>query len=240
MNDRSFINEWYAATLHAEINLDGVAMSVPKVKEYVELSHIMKTGMITFPGASDVEIYSQGPRIENGSLIDAIRCLGTSSTYIDAPYHVNEAGKKISDYPLDKLVNLPVVVIQKPSSRREFLPEDFFGADITGKAVLLYTANDTLFGLPDYAINAPFISDDAAQWLVKHKAALVGIDSLLVDNVDTPEKVPVHNALLGNEIIIAENMTNLRNLVGKRAYLTAVPPRAEMGSFPVRIFASIY
>ncbi|WP_072044176.1 cyclase family protein [Citrobacter amalonaticus] len=206
-------------------------------KEFIELSHVISTGMITFPGASDVEIYDNTSRNENGSVIDSIRCYGTTATYLDAPFHVFPEGKKISDYPLHKLVGLPVVVVCKPEERRAFLPEDLMGLELQGRAVLFFTGNDRNFGTGAYFRNAPFIHVDTAAYLVRHGAAFVGIDSLLVDDVNHPEAVPVHRALLGHDIPIAENLTGIGQLVGKNAELTAVPPRAEMGSFPVRIFA---
>lgn len=206
-------------------------------KEFFELSHVIRTGMITFPGASDVEIYGNTSRNENGSVIDSIRCYGTTATYLDAPFHVFPEGKKISDYPLHKLVGLPVVVVCKPEERRAFLPEDLVGLELQGRAVLFLTGNDRNFGTDAYFRNAPFIHVDTAAYLVRHGAAFVGIDSLLVDDVNHPEAVPVHRALLGHDIPIAENLTGIGQLVGKNAELTAVPPRAEMGSFPVRIFA---
>lgn len=195
--------------------------------------------MMTFPGCSDLDINTRGPRIPNGSLIDSIRMLGTTATYIDAPYHVDEYGHKISDYPLHKLVNLPVVVVAKPAERRVFTLEDMSDLDVGGKAVLLHTGNDCLFGREEYRINAPYLSTEAATWLAENGAALVGIDSCLVDNVDHPESVPVHKILLGSGVVIAENLTNIHLLAGRKSMLTAVPPKAEMGSFPTRIFAQL-
>lgn len=209
-------------------------------KQFIELSHVISTGMITFPGFSDVEIYGNTSRNENGSVIDSIRFYGITATYLDAPFHVFPEGEKISEYPLHKLVGLPIVVVCKPEGRRAFLPEDLAERELHGKAVLFFTGNDRNFGTDAYFHNAPFIHVDTAAYLVRHGAAFVGIDSLLVDDVNHPEAVPVHKMLLGEGIPIAENLTGLGQLEGKKAELTAVPPRVEMGSFPVRIFAQVY
>lgn len=214
-------------------------MKTLNFSEYIDLSHVLSSGMMTFPGCSDLEIDSRGPRIPNGSLIDSIRMLGTTSTYIDAPYHVDEQGTKISDYSLEKLINLPVIIVSKPESRRAFLLEDVEGMDVAGKAVLFHTGNDRRFGSEAYKTDAPYLATEVAVWLADNKASLAGIDSCLVDNVDHPEEVPVHKVLLSQGVVIAENMRNIDLLVGKKAYLTAVPPKVEMGSFPARIFASI-
>ncbi|WJD60693.1 cyclase family protein [Pseudomonas kurunegalensis] len=216
-------------------------MNFSDIQDYVDLNHVLRSGMVTFPGTSVLDITDHEPRYENGSLVDSLHVLGITSTYIDSPYHVKDGAPKISDYSLKALVNLPIVVIKKPEDRRMFLIEDMGDISVEGKAVLFYTKQDRFFGLPEYNENAPFISTPLAEWLVEHKAALVGIDSILVDDLDNcATTVPVHNLLLNNGVVIAENMTNLSAVVSRVALLTAVPPRVEMSSFPVRIFATIF
>ncbi len=63
---------------------------------------------------------------------------------------------------------------------------------------------------------------------------------MLVDNYKKNDTIPVHDMLLKHGIVIAEDMTNIASVEGKDAYLTAVPPRAPMASFPARIFAAVY
>ncbi|MFS2221713.1 cyclase family protein [Pantoea sp. B65] len=217
-----------------------MAVTLPVVKQYVDLNHPLESGMQTYPGLSDVHIYKTAPRYPNGALIDGIKFLGISATYIDAPYHADEHGMKITDYPLEKLVNLPIVVIEKPKDRVTFEVTDFKGVDVNGKAVLLHSGRSQFFGTPEYASHPPYLSTAAAEWLVKNHASLVGIDSLLVDNFNKNDTIPVHDILLKNGVVIAEDMTNISAVIGKDAFLTAVPPRAPMTSFPTRIFATIF
>ena len=212
-----------------------------KVKEYIELNHMIKHGMETYPGLSHVHVYEHAPRFENNALIDAIDLLGISGTYIDSPFHEDPEGAKICDYPLEKLVNLPVVVINKPQGRRAFQIEDFSGFDLAGKAVLLNSQHDRFFGQARYGEQTPYISVDAAHYLVAQGAAFVGIDSPLVDDLDTSSAaIPVHNILLSNGIVICEDMTNIAAVEGKTAWLTAVPPRVPLASFPARVFATVF
>ncbi|KGA44419.1 Kynurenine formamidase [Yersinia frederiksenii] len=217
-----------------------MAVTLPKPQKYVELNHPLETGMQTYPGLSDVEIYKTAPRYPNGALIDGIKFLGISATYIDSPYHADEKGMKISDYPLEKLVNLPIVVVKLPANSHVFDVSSFKNLDVKGKAVLLNTGKSKEFGTPEYSKNPPYMTTEAANWLVNNHASLVGIDALLVDNFNKNDTIPVHDILLKNGIVIAEDMTNIDAVAGKDAYLTAVPPRAPMASFPARIFAAIY
>ncbi|HGW5930640.1 cyclase family protein [Klebsiella pneumoniae] len=216
------------------------AVEIPKPKAYIDLNHPLESGMQTYPGLSDVEIYKTAPRYGNGALIDGIKFLGISATYIDSPYHADEKGMKISDYPLEKLVNLPVIVIKVGKDKKFFDVSDLKDKNVNGKAVLFETGKSKFFGKPEYAQDPPYLTTDAAKWLINHNAAFVGIDALLVDNYKKNDTIPVHDMLLKHGIVIAEDMTNIASVEGKDAYLTAVPPRAPMASFPARIFAAVY
>ncbi|MGE1563643.1 cyclase family protein [Pantoea septica] len=216
------------------------AVVLPVVKEYVELNHPIRENMKTYPGLSEVKLYTKGGRNPSGSIIDGIKLLGISGTYIDAPFHMSDKGGKIADYPLSKLVNLPVIVVEKAAGRRTYEVADFEGKEVDGKAVLLHTGQDRYFGKEAYSKNSPYVSTQAAEWLVRHGAVLVGIDAVLIDDYEHTETTPVHDILLRNGVIIAEDMTNIGAVKGKDAYLTAVPPRVPMASFPARIFAAVY
>ncbi|CNC48136.1 TPA: cyclase family protein [Yersinia enterocolitica] len=217
-----------------------MAVTLPTPEKYVDLNHPLETGMQTYPGLSDVQIYKTAPRYANGALIDGIKFLGISATYIDSPYHADEKGMKISDYPLEKLVNLPVIVVKLAPGSDVFDVSAFRNLNVKGKAVLLNTGKSKVFGTAEYSKNPPYMTTEAANWLVSNQAALVGIDALLVDNFNKNDTIPVHDILLKHGIVIAEDMTNLEAVAGKDAYLTAVPPRAPMASFPARIYAAIY
>ena len=58
----------------------------------------------------------------------------------------------------------------------------------------------------------------AAEWMVQKGIKLFGIDCITVD-LPTPLRpkgfdFPVHRTLLGNDVLIAENVTNLRSILG--------------------------
>jgi hypothetical protein len=56
---------------------------------YIDLNHVASTGMQTYPGLSLVEFFDYAPRFSNTALIDEATMLGITSTYIDAPYHID-------------------------------------------------------------------------------------------------------------------------------------------------------
>ena len=75
--------------------------------------------------------------------------------------------------------------------------------------------------------------------LVDSGAAMVGIDSLNIDDIGDLAR-PAHTILLGAGIPICEHLTNLASVPIEGAWFSAVPaPVSGTGTFPVRAIASI-
>jgi kynurenine formamidase len=214
----------------------------------IDLSHEIEHGMITYPGlpapvisdwlarSESTTRYAPGTTFQMGK----IEMLANTGTYIDAPFHRYEGGADIAGYPLDAIADLPGVVVRATQrSSRALDVEVFRGRDVRGKAVLLHTGWDAHWRTEHYGTGHPFITRAAAELLVAAGAALVGIDSLNIDD-DKDGARPAHTILLGAGIAIVEHMTNLRALPDTGFQFYAVPPRVKgMGSFPVRAFARV-
>jgi kynurenine formamidase len=103
--------------------------------------------------------------------------------------------------------------------------------------VLFATGWDRHWGTDAYGTGAPFLTADLVAALVARRPALVGIDSVNIDDVDDGNR-PAHSQLLGNGIAIVEHMTNLAALPDRGCHFFAVPPKVRaFGTFPVRAFA---
>src|SRR5262249_32256302 len=146
-------------------------------------------------------------------------------------------GKDLSQLPLERLADLESVVIRIDRSKgRAIRPADLDGAEIRGKAVLFHTGWDKHWRTDRYFEGHPFLTRDIAEYLVQAGAALVGIDSLNIDDIDDLTR-PVHTALLGAEIPIVEHMCSLEQLPDRDFRFFAVPVKVKgMGTFPVRAF----
>ena len=216
----------------------------------VDLSHTIRAGLVTYPGLpapsitphltreASREIYAPGTEFA----MDVITMIGNTGTYLDSPFHRFHDGGDLASLDLNTLVDLPAVVIHHRGPARAVDTGDL-PADIPpGSAVLIDTGWDRHFGTAAYSIDAPFLSEAATDHLVRLGVALVGIDSVNIDDA-SPESAgrrPVHTALLGNGIHVVEHLTNLAALPARGARFTAVPPRVEgFGTFPVRAFATV-
>jgi arylformamidase len=215
---------------------------------FVDLSHHVRDGMVTLPGlpAHEVtpfltreaskETYAQGTTFDIGR----ISMVANTGTYVDAPYHRFADGYDLSGLPLERLANVPAVVVDvRGSGRRGIGAEALAPYQVAGRAVLLHTGDSVRFGTPEYVVDAHFLTSDGAEWLVDQRASVVGIDASNIDDM-TDGTRPSHTLLLQAGIPIVEHLTGLDALSPRDAVrFTAVPPMVEgMGTFPVRAFAT--
>lgn len=218
-------------------------------RRLVELSHPIRAGMITYPGlpaptitpyltrSDSVGRYAPGTEFA----MDTITLLGNTGTYLDAPWHRFADGADLAALPLDRLADLPAVVLRIAGTPARRVDAELLqpAGDVRGAAVLIHSGDDARFGTPEYAQGAAFLSRDGAQWLVDQGAALVGIDAVNIDDA-TDGTRPAHTLLLQAGIPVVEHLTGLAKLPLRGARFTATPPMvAEFGTFPVRAFAAI-
>jgi len=214
----------------------------------VELSHVIRAGMITVSGLPGPEITPfltreatrehYGPGAEFA--IDRLTLVGNTGTYLDSPFHRYPGGADLSAIPLDRTADLPAVVVRVTGTRQRGIDVGALAAlDVRGKAVLLHTGDDARFGTPEYAADAHFLTRAGAAWLAAHDAALVGIDAVNIDDTADRDR-PAHSLLLAAGIPVVEHLTGLGQLPPAGAWFTAAPLRVEgFGTIPVRAFARL-
>jgi kynurenine formamidase len=111
--------------------------------------------------------------------------------------------------------------------------------DLRGTAVLFETGWSRHWGTEAYhPPGNPFVTESLAMALAESGAALVGIDSVNIDETTRGDR-PAHSILLGAGIPIVEHLTRLEQLPDEGFEFSAVPVKvAGMGTFPVRAFAT--
>jgi kynurenine formamidase len=214
----------------------------------VDLSHRIEHGMTTYPGLPAPEIGDHMSREDSHGRYPAgtefqigrITMVANTGTYIDVPFHRYRDGADLASVELAGLVNLPGLCVDVSGADRKIGPEAFAGRDLAGAAVLVRTGWDRHWRTGHYGDAAhPFLSADAVQALVSQRPAVVGIDTVNIDDLADLLR-PAHTGLLGAGIPILEHMTGLRSLPAQGFTFHAAPiPVAGMGSFPVRAYAVI-
>jgi arylformamidase len=219
---------------------------IPSQKRFIDIAHAIEHDLITYPGlpgprighhldrASSRQHYAPGTEFHIGK----IEMIANTGTYVDAPYHRYADGKDLATLPLGALADLDGVVIRAAQHKGRAIDAALFhGLPLGGKAVLVHTGWSRHWRTEQYGREHPFLTEDAAEYLVSAGVALVGIDSLNIDDTSDARR-PVHSMLLRAEIPIVEHLTNLAALPDRGFRFFAVPPMVTgMGSFPVRAFA---
>jgi kynurenine formamidase len=215
-------------------------------KKIVDLSHVIEHGMTTYPRQPGPQICDFRTRegsaanYDDGSSfqIGRIDMVANTGTYLDSPFHRFAEGKDLADQSLESLADLPGIVVRRPWEDAIAVDAPAFeGLDVRGKAVLVHTGWDRHWRTERYGKDHSFLTPAAADWLVEHGAALVGIDSNNIDDTRVRAR-PVHTRLLGADIPICEHMTGLGQLPDQAFRFSAVPPKVRgMGTFPVRAYA---
>lgn len=212
----------------------------------IDLSHPITDGMTTYPGLPGPEITEHVTRAEtlerfgNGVSfsIGRICMVANTGTYVDVPFHYYADGDDLAGTGIDRLAELDTVVIDHADGR-SLGADAFERVGVTGRAVLIRTGWDRHFGTDAYGVSAPFLSADGVAALVERGAALVGIDSVNIDDMGDMTR-PAHCGLLRAGIPIVEHLRRLDALPAGGFRFTAVPPMvAGMGTFPVRAFARV-
>jgi arylformamidase len=212
----------------------------------MDLSHTVEHGTITYPGLpapvitdflsreASVPRYAPGVSFHIGR----IDMVANTGTYLDAPSHRYEHGSDLSQLRLEQIAAIAGIVIRARDGRA-IDRRAVAGRDVAGKAVLVDTGWSVRWGTDDYFSGSPFLTSDAAESLREAGAALVGIDSLNIDDTGDLAR-PAHSLLLAAGIPIVEHLTALAELPDQGFTFFAVPVKVRgMGTFPVRAFALI-
>jgi len=219
------------------------------MKRFIDVSHTVEHGMITFKGLPAPIICDYLSREESRSRyepgtefqIGKIEMVSNTGTYIDSPFHRYANGKDLSELALENLANLDAIVVRADYRNGIEVGKHFFEKiSVKGKAVLVNTNWSELWRTDAYFENHSFLTEEAAVYLRDRGAVLVGIDSHNIDDTRGKSR-PVHTVLLKSEIVVAEHLCNLNQLPDTRFAFTAVPPKVKgMGTFPVRAFATLH
>jgi kynurenine formamidase len=142
-----------------------------------------------------------------------------------------ENGKSLDQFSVERFVGRGVCV----DVRQGFDSLQLFDVR-QGDIVLLFTGMGAKYYDESYFHNYPGIPPEIAEFLVNKKVSMVGSDTC---NPDTGDDFPIHRTLLGGDVLIIENLTNLDKLVGKECVIYALPIYLGLDAAPARVIAQL-
>jgi arylformamidase len=165
-------------------------------------------------------------------------------THVDAPRHFYADGPGMDEIPLERMMGEGVVIRLDKSVNEEISVDDLTAAKPAiehGDIVAIDTGWSARWGTPEWNQH-PYLSLEAAQWLVDHKVKLVAVDTATPDlPFDLRPKdfsFPVHCLLLKDGVLISEQIANLHKLAGQRVEFLFCPLSIEgCDGAPARVLA---
>ncbi|MGV3721230.1 MAG: cyclase family protein [Actinomycetota bacterium] len=192
----------------------------------IDLTRTLCPGMPVYPGDPSVRFERRADYAPDGFRVTELR-LGThAGTHVDAPAHFLPEGETIDRLSLDVLIG-PARVVSMAGERHGFL---------RGERIILRSGWAERWGGGDYFSAFPGLGRAIAEQLAAAPVALLGLETPSL-HPDPEEDAHLHRLLLGQGIVIVENLVNV-HLLPERCYLAALPlPLGGLDGAPARVAA---
>ncbi len=201
----------------------------------IDLSMPINEQTIVFPGDTK-PVFEQAGTLETVGFVDHIIHINNHlGTHIDAPDHMLKKGMLLSEYPVERFVCQATCI---DATGKDVLTADLLvGIELKpNEAVLFYTGVGDNYTQQEYATMYPKIDLGLANLLVEKGIKLVGVDMISFDH---DEPYPIHKALLDNDVLLIENLVNLKAVAGKHFTLYALPMKLDLHAAPARVVAEL-
>ena len=201
----------------------------------VDLTRILTPGLPVYPGDDTVKLY-QIRNIPNDGYNNYCVEFGMHvGTHLDGPLHMFDGSPYISEIFIDRFLGNGVLIDVRGKSEINF--EERFEQKISpGDIVLFLTGHGQIYRREEYFKNYPVLTESLADFLVKIKVNMVGLDT------PSPDRFPfsIHKRFLKANILIIENLVNLEALLGTEKFEVYVfPLKIQADSAPVRVIAHV-
>lgn len=202
--------------------------------EIIDLSVLLDSETPVYPGDPKTKLETLTSVDNDGHFDTYISTVTHTGTHIDAPAHMIKDGKTLNEFPASHFVGRGIYI---KVENKVFDLEKIKQAGIQeGDIVLFNTGMDKYYQEPIYFEDYPVLPEEVAQYLVTQKIKMVGLDT---GSADIVEGFPVHRLLLGGDVLIIENMTNLSKLEGKDFQVCALPLKLNVDGAPTRAIAIV-
>lgn len=213
------------------------------------------------PFAPDEKYFKLRPIInweDKGFVSNVVQMTVHVGTHIDSPHHFFRDKPSIEKLPLEPMVGKAVVldVTAKGKAHAAILPEDLDEAEkeLNQKGVtiaeggMLFLRTDWPKGHdttdPKWWNDSPYLTKEAAQWVVAKKPAVVGFDFAQEEKGADYQQADqildsamrVHRTILPRVTFQIENLINL-DQIGCTAQVIALPVKWKTESAPARVIA---
>ena len=212
----------------------------------IDLTQLLNDQITVYPDTAPPTFEVKNTIEKDGYREHQISMLSHTGTHIDAPCHILQGAKSLEQFPPDKFFGKAVIIDCRGRKDISVAFLSMFQDKIAGvDFVLLFTGWENRWNTKSYFDDCPIPTTEAASWLTRFKLKGIGVDAFSLDRINsankvTQENLPNHHILLGKEILLIENLTNLNKLPDHVFTFQCFPLKVEKADgSPVRAIAMI-
>lgn len=197
----------------------------------IDLSVPLNNNTPVYPGDPKTKIKTAGMLGKDGWNDHYVSFNTHVGTHIDAPLHMVKSGKSLDQYPIERFVGRGRYIKVR---NNKFSLDDVKSTDIKrGDIVLFNTGLSSKYHDASYFEDYPTVPDEIAMYLVEQGVSMVGLDMC------SPDHAPflIHKIFLNGDVLIIENLTNLKQLAGRKFVVYALPIKLDVDGAPARVIA---
>ena len=173
---------------------------------FVDLSHPISNEMATYPSDPKVSIVREKEINSDRTLLHRFTMGTHTGMHLDVPAHIIFGGKTLDDFPLSSFSGKTVKVNLSSISNLDKVNEKIEGIIFESNWYRRFNEPEIYFG-SDRSKIPKYLVKKAIEMGIKY----FGCDLPSVDVSGSKDK-PIHNALLGADIIISESLTNFNQV----------------------------
>ena len=208
----------------------------------VDLTHVIRPRMPVYPGTEPPEFSPSCTISQHGFAENKITFYSHTGTHMDAPAHIIRGGATLDQLPIDRFCGQACVVdVTLAGGRTVDIAALQPAEDLMQNVdfVLLRTGWSDLWHEAGYFEGYPLLTPTAAEWIGAFGLKGLGVDMISVDR-EGSTRLPIHRIFLGRDILIIENLTNLKALPSGVFSFWCLPLKIEKGEgAPVRAVAMV-
>ena len=203
-------------------------------KNIIDLSQTVESGMPIYQGHPATELNKIATVDEDGYSNHLLKTGLHTGTHIDAPGHMISNGNRLNNFPMERFINVGVLL---DANNKEIIDSSIINKPIPkGSIVLIYTGHDKNFKKENYYASFPLTDKSLAEKLIEAEISMIGLDT------PSPDGPPfeIHKLFFKNNILIAENLTNLDKLLDVNSFeVIALPLKNKINEMLARIIAIV-
>lgn len=207
----------------------------------IDLSHRIENGMPVFPGTPEVKIEQLYSVEKEGFAEKSLHLVTHVGTHMDAPAHMIGGAKNLDQFPISTFTGQACLIPFSWEDLEEQAQDAYLSEyeDIIKNCefVILKTGWSEKWGSPEYFKNYPALDKKGAEYLSGFRLNGIGLDAISLD-LEENTSYDAHHEVLGNDMIIIENLCHLDSISAQVFRFTAFPLLVtDADGSPVRAIA---